>query len=61
MHWMTKHTNKECHTVILVYALHNIMATLFNNHPYISSNKLNLVPTGVPLLLVMYRDMVIVE
>ena len=28
------------------YALH-IMATLFNNHPYIA---VNLVPTGVPLL-----------
>ena len=32
MHWLTKYTNKECHTVI--YAFHNT-ATLFNNHPYI--------------------------
>ena len=31
MHWLTKYTNKEC------YTLHN-MATLFNNHPYISSS-----------------------
>ena len=31
MHWLTKYTNKEC------YTFHN-MATLFNNHPYISSS-----------------------
>ena len=37
------YTNKEYATQW--YALHNT-ATLFNNHPYI-----NLVPTGVPLLL----------
>ena len=30
------------------YALH-IMATLFNNHPYVIA--VNLVPTGMPLLL----------
>ena len=42
MHWLTKHTNKECHSQW--YVLHN-MATLFNIHPYISSSKL--VLTGI--------------
>ena len=36
MHWLTKYTNKECHTS----DVHSInMGTLLNNHPYISSSK----------------------
>ena len=37
MHWLTKYKNKTCHAHS-DYALHNT-ATLFNNHPYISSSK----------------------
>ena len=34
-HWLTKNTNKKCHAHSdTLYALHTIMATLFNNHPY---------------------------
>ena len=32
-----------------LYALHTMPASLFNNHPYISSSKFS--PTGMPLLL----------
>ena len=36
MHWLKKYTNKKCHAHSDMH-LHN-MATLFNNHPYVSSS-----------------------
>ena len=40
MHWLTKYKNKKC---MHAYALYN-MATLFNNHPYISSSGAPVCP-----------------
>ena len=37
MHWLSKYTNKMCHTHSDMYSI-IIMATLFNNHPYMSSS-----------------------
>ena len=48
VHKQEVHAHADLHSITSL--LHN-MATLFNNHTYISSSKLNLVPTGVPLLL----------
>ena len=40
MHWLTKYTNKKCYAHSDIHALnYTTMATLFNSHPYISSNK----------------------
>ena len=41
-HWLTKYTNKKCHAQWYAqwYAPHNV-ATLFNNHPYISSSGMS--------------------
>ena len=33
MHWLTKYINKKCHAHSDMHSI-----TLFNNHPYISSN-----------------------
>ena len=37
MHWLTKYKNKTCHAHSTMHSIN--MATLFNNHPYISSSK----------------------
>ena len=38
MHWLTKYTKKKCHVHSDIHSI-TCMATLFNNHPYISSSK----------------------
>ena len=50
---MLKYTNKECHTMSDMHALHNMPATLFNNHPYKSSSG---TPVGTKLNLLLLRD-----
>ena len=37
MHWMTKYTNKKFHAHSDMHSI-IIMATLFSNHPYVSSS-----------------------
>ena len=56
MHWLTKYINKTCHTHS--DALYT-MATLFNNHPYISSSKFsaNWCATVLHLQLMCYPHM----
>ena len=38
MHWVTKYTNRKCHADSDMHFM-DTMATLFNNHLYISSSK----------------------
>ena len=54
MHWVTKRTNKECHTVTCTP--YN-MATLFNNHPYISSSG---TPVGTKFTAATYVGIIMV-
>ena len=47
MHWLTKYKNKECHTVICTHNMAHIIQQP-SLHKYVA---VNLVSTGVPLLL----------